>query len=297
MNFKQLKYFVSVAEELHFGRAAIRLHISQPPLSQQIKLLEDRLGVALFERNRRSVKLTASGQVFLQHAYQLIRQLQTAITDAKCAGRGEIGSLHIGYSRSALYCTKVLACIAAYREKYPEIDLQMQEGSTLSQIEDVAAERIDIGLVRGALPSSAKLLTSRTLSRERLVAILPLKHRLAGNTRISISDLRNERFVIFPRRLETALSDLVVSLLVKHGIQPDIAIEATSMSAIVGLVGAGVGVSIVPETVVQSHLSPVKVCQLREAVAEIELHVIARRKASPAANNFLSILQATLADC
>ena len=291
MNFKQLNYFVCVAEELHFGRAAAILHISQPPLSQQIKALEQQLGVTLFKRDRRSVELTESGHIFLKHAYGLIAQFKAALLEVKGVEMGVLGSLNIGYSRSAMYSHEVLNCITAFKAKYTEINVQMQEGSTLRQIEDMVAERIDIALVRGTLPPSAKLLLSQIISRERLVVILPLNHRFANGEKISINALLNERFVLFQREMGTALNASIYTLFKKYNALPEVAIEVTSMSAMLGLVGAGMGVSIVPETVLQAQLSPVKVCPLHEVSAKIELHAVTRREASPVAQNFLRILR------
>ena len=294
MHIKQLNYFVAVAEELHFGRAAARLHISQPPLSMHIKALESRLGVTLFERDRRSVKLTLSGSTFLQHAYRIVQQLQAAMADAQCAERGEVGTLRIGYSRSALYCDKTLSHIAAYRKKYPGIELQLQEGSTHNLISHVASNRIDIGLVRGALPSAVEPFTHQLVSTEPLVVIFPSTHWLAKKkdekAPISIKDLKDECFVMFETRSRTALTEFVTTLLINHEVRPNIAIETNSMSGIVGLVSAGLGISIIPASVARSHWSTVNACTLHETRAHIQLYAIAQPEISLAVQNFFNIL-------
>lgn len=252
MDFRQLKYFVAVAEELHFGKAAMRLHVSQPPLSQQIKGLEIQLGVQLFERNRRSVRLTPAGVEFLRHAYDVLRAADVAAQAARRAATGEVGEVGIGYSASALYSDVVLQAIVRYRKCYPAVNIRLVEGTTPSSVRDLEAGRIDTAFVRGPLP--AALATWRAgqvqlISSERLMVALPKRHELASRRGIALKELRDEHFVALARHMGTALNDLLDRLFEDARIPTSISIEATDIASLLGLVGAGAGISIVPTTV------------------------------------------------
>lgn len=275
MDFRQLQCFVAVAEELHFGRAAERLHLSQPPLSQQIRNLETRLGVRLFERNRRSVQVTAAGEAFLSHAHEVLRVAQLGVVAAQRAGAGETGQLRVGYSTSALYADVVLQAIVAYRKRHPDVDLQLVEGTTRSNARDVEEGRINTAFVRGPLPEGVaawKAARVRRLSRERLMVALPRAHPLAGRRAIAIKELQDERFVALARHLGTALNELIHGLFDASGqARPQIAMEATEMSSLLGLVGASAGIAIVPTTVAQARSRYVVFRALSDQDADVEL--------------------------
>jgi DNA-binding transcriptional LysR family regulator len=154
IELRHLRYFVAVAEELHFGRAAQRLHLAQPPLSQQIRKLEEILGYRLFERTSRSVSLTAAGAVFLERAQRTLRNIQRDIEETRSVGRGEVGSLHIGFVGSAMLAT-LPAIFRAYREAYPSVTLHLHESFTSKVIDGLQNGTLDAGLLRDGDPQTA----------------------------------------------------------------------------------------------------------------------------------------------
>ena len=291
MDLKQFRYFIAVAEELHFGRAARKLHRSQPPLSQQIKALETELGVQLLDRDRRNVKLTEAGRAFLVQAREVIEMVRAAALTARRAGNGELGVLRIGYSVSALYSETLLACIAHYREKFSSVEVELREGPTHVHVEDVLAGRSHIGFVRGPLPASADGLSKQVFSSERLMVALPAQHPLTGHDKIWLKDLRGERFVAFPKQMGAALNARLTELYREAEIVPDIAIEATEISSILGLVGAGAGVSIIPATVTAARPPNVIFRDLEDPSAHAELYAITPVNQTPATLNFLQLLR------
>ncbi|MFD1623988.1 LysR family transcriptional regulator [Azospirillum griseum] len=261
MDFRQTACFVAVAEELHFGRAAARLNLSQPPLSQQIKGLEERLGVRLFDRNRRGVRLTAAGEVYLRYARQILSLAESGADAARRAGLGEAGDLRVGYSASALYSDPVLVAIARHRHRHPAVNIRLVEHTTDQCVHALEAGRIDLALVRGPLPDLARNWPDErrtVVSREGLAVVFPPDHPLALadgalGTGLSLHELRGERFVILARRLGTALNSLLDELFAAAGVQPRIAVETAEMASLLGLVEAGTGVAIVPAAVARQR--------------------------------------------
>lgn len=294
MDFRQLKCFVAVAEELHFGRAAARLHLSQPPLSQQIRNLETQLGVRLFERNRHSVHLTPPGQAYLRHAHEVLRVAEAGALAAQRAGAGEVGELRVGYSTSALYADVVLQAIVRYRRRYPDVDVRLIEGTTRSSARDVEDRRIDMAFVRGPLPEGLADWGAdrvRLLSRERLMVALPRAHPLAGRRAIAMKELQGERFVALARHLGTALNELINRLFDGVApIRPAITIEATEMSSLLGLVGAGAGIALVPTTVAQARSRYVVFRALNDHGADVELFQLLPADPVPTAERLSALL-------
>lgn len=243
MELRHLKYFVAVAEELHFGRAARRLRMSQPPLSQQIAALESELGVRLFERGRRTA-LTHSGRVMLPEARATLEQAERAATSARRAGRGEIGNLSIGFVASATY--RALPMFSkAFREKYPDVELSLRSLTTEEQMDALEEGSIDIGLSRLPIPerSSARI-SARTFLREPLVAVLPEGHPSCHKEKVTLEDLSHERFILWPRRAGAAIFDKIMALCRKAGFHPEVVQESVYFLTIAGLVASGVGVSL-----------------------------------------------------
>jgi len=262
VELRHLRYFVAVAEELHFGRAAIRLHLAQPPLSQQIRKLEDILGHALFTRTSRAVRLTAAGEVFLDRARRTLRTVQEDIDEARSVGRGEIGSLRVGFIGSGML-TPIPAMLGRYRRKHPKADLQLREAMSSQIMQSLLDGAVDVGFLRdgGALPG----LESETLFSEPFVAVLPANHSLAHRKTISAVALRNEPFVFFPQMAGPVAFSKTVSLCEAHGFRPRIVQEAPQWLTVLRLVGAGLGVSIAPACV-QKIAAPDAVCvRLRSA--------------------------------
>ena len=198
MELRHLRYFVTVAEELHFGRAAQRLQIAQPPLSQQIRQLEEELGVQLFHRTKRSVQLTEAGQLFLEEACQILTRAEQAIQIVQRADRGETGRLTLGFVGSATYSVLPVV-LKVFRKRFPEVLLSLHEMTTTQQVQALHEDRIHLGFVRPPIHEQELMIES--ILKEPFVAVLPKFHRLANETQISLRSLANDPFILFPRYL------------------------------------------------------------------------------------------------
>ncbi len=247
MELRQLRYFVAVAEELHFRRAAERLHISQPPLSQQIRALEDELGFALLTRTRRRVQLTAAGDAFLRDARAILTELDGAVATARRIDAGQTGRLRIGFVGSALLSI-VPGTVERFRAGRPAVAIELRERSTVDQLRAVRAGVVDVGLVRPPIEDEGAL-RAETVLRERTVAALPAGHELAGLSRVSLRRLAAEPLVLFPRDQAPGYHDLLIGALAGAGAGPHVIQYAPEMMTIIGLVAAGTGVSLVPASV------------------------------------------------
>lgn len=251
MELRHLRYFIAVAEELHFGRAARRLHIAQPPLSQQIRALEDELGVRLLDRNQRSVALTHAGALFLEEAYKTVAQADQAIRVAQRASRGEIGRLRIGFVSSIAYGPFPVR-LRAFRERFPHVALELHELTTTSQTEALLKGTVDLGLFRQEAESAhaprVEGLRMDLLRTEPFVVALPESHPLADRARIALSELHAEDFVLFPRTSNPGLHDYLVRGCRQAGFEPRIVQEADLMQTLVSLAAAGLGVTLTPSS-------------------------------------------------
>jgi DNA-binding transcriptional LysR family regulator len=256
IELRHLRYFVAVAEELHFGRAANRLHLAQPPLSQQIRKLEDILGHALFTRTSRAVKLTSAGQIFLDRARRTLQNVQEDLEEARSVGRGEVGFLRVGFISSSML-TPLPAMLGQYRRQYPKVNLQLHEAFTASVMQSLIKGTLDAGFLRDGDPSEA--LHIETLFTEPFVAVLPNDHPLSNRTIISAANLRDEPFVFFSPAAGKVAYEKPVSLCEAHGFRPRVVQEAPQWLTIMRLVGAGLGVSIAPACV-QQIAAPDAVC-------------------------------------
>ena len=245
MEIRHLRYFVAVAEELHFGRAARRLRIAQPPLSRQIRDLEDEMEVQLFLRDRRGVALTQAGASFLGDVRGVLGALARAVDQARRADRGEVGKIRVGYVSSVAY-SGLPEVLRAFRLKYPEVSIGLHEMPPAAQVKGLRDGEIDVGFVRAPMEESA--LESEVVRREPLVAALPASHRLASSRRIELSSLAREPFILFPRWRGPGFFDYIVGLCRAAGFSPSIAYEAAQLD-ILSLVAAGLGVSIVPSSI------------------------------------------------
>jgi DNA-binding transcriptional LysR family regulator len=246
---RHLRYFVAVAEELHFGRAAQRLMIAQPSLSTQIRDLERAVGAPLLERTRRHVELTAAGKVFLESARQTLALVERAVQSAQRAHRGEIGQVNLGFVGSAAY--EVLPrLLRAFRAAYPDVALQLSAMTTNEQVMALAERQLDLGLLRlSALENVdarlAQRLAWRVVAREPLVAVLPRAHPLASLESIPLAALANEAFILYPRSDSPAIHDAILACCLAAGFSPNITQESGEMQAIVGMVAGFVGVALV----------------------------------------------------
>ncbi|MFB9981311.1 LysR family transcriptional regulator [Mesorhizobium kowhaii] len=249
---RRLKYFVACGEELHFTRAAARLGIAQPPLSQQIKLLESEIGARLFDRTTRGVELTSAGASLLQEARAVIASAERAVINAQRIGRGEAGEIRVGFTGSIALNPIVPAVIASFRAAYPLVGVKLQEDTTTSSLRSLRDGRLDIALIRPSQVETEALFSQKLLDEQMLVAV-PASHDLAQRTSVKISELSLEPFVLYPRTNGQALYDLVVATCQANGFSPNIVQEAPQMVSTVSLVAAGIGVAMVTETMRQLH--------------------------------------------
>ena len=244
----QLRYFVAVAERLHFGRAAEALHISQPPLSRAIRALEERLGVRLLARTRRRVELTAEGSRLLDEARRLIGQLERSVLELRGMAAGEQGRLRVGFVSLADYGV-LPDLLRRYKSARPGIALALREMLSPEQAIALAAGELDFGLLLPPVAGEAAL-EHLVVQRERFVAALPSRHPLArGTGRLAMSELAGEPLVMIPRDIAPRLYDTVRGLAARGGFPLNVAQEAIQMQTVVSLVSSGLGVSSVPESV------------------------------------------------
>lgn len=291
MELRHLRYFVAVAEELHFGRAAERLRMAQPPLSQQIKALEQDLGARLFERNRRKVELTAAGAALLDEARDILRRAAEMGPLARSVATGEAGRLEIAFTGSVPFNDAMPRILGAFRRAHPEVWMSLREMSTGSQIEAVAEGRLDIGFARPADSNLPPNVASRRILREPLVLALPVDHPLAGRSTLSMTEVADEALVMNPRHIGTGLYDKIVLLCGRAGFTPRVAVEAHQMSTMISLVGAGLGLAVVPQTMSRIGFDGVAFAAIDDDQAFIDLLVIYRQGQLPmVATNFLCVV-------
>jgi DNA-binding transcriptional LysR family regulator len=287
MELRHLRYFVTLAEELHFGRAAQRLHIQQPPLSRQIQLLEAELGFPLFERSRRRVELTPAGHALLGRARQVFDALDAAIHDARSASEGESGRLVVGYPSSLAY-SGLTELLRAFRTRFPAVELSLRELSPGEQIDALKAGGLDVGFVRSSVDDPA--LGAELVRRESLMVVLPDDHRLAAQRTIALDALKHEPFVMFPRARGPAFFDQLMGLCHAAGFAPQIVQEAPQLD-IISMVAAGFGVSIMPSSM-RNFRRPGLSFRGIVGAPQVELSIVWRHQnLSPALHKFLDLVR------
>lgn len=292
MELRHLRYFRAVAEELHFGRAAQRLGIRQPPLSQQIRALEADLGVSLFDRNSRRVQLTAAGEALHAAAGDLLASVDAARLAVRRAGDGETGELVLGFVGSATNFLLPLA-VRRFRKRYPHVALTLLEMTTAEQIRALHDGALDVGLLRPPLASADEQgLELEVVGAERLVVAMPADHSLAGERSIAVDRLAHDRFVHFPRSLGPGLYDQISRYCQQNGFTPLVVQEAVQMQTIVALVAAGLGVALVPSSVARLRRSEVVYRSLVPAARVV--HLAAARRSdnrNPVGSNLFAIIR------
>lgn len=246
MNLKQLRYFVVLAETLHFRRAAERLNITQSPLSIAIQSLEAEIGAPLFHRTQRQVRLTEVGLRLLDHAGPLLARMEHAERDVRDLAAGKIGQLRIGFTAASSLLSPFPALISAFRRRFPEIEVILRDQTSLAQIESIASRDLDVGLLRRPSSPVPDAVSTRRLATDRLVVAMPRDHRLHDRPGLTIADLAGEDFIFFPRRMGVGIHDQILELCRKRGFAPRIVQEGTEATTIVGLVAAGLGIAILP---------------------------------------------------
>jgi DNA-binding transcriptional LysR family regulator len=270
---RHLRYFVAVAEELHFGRAARRLGIAQPPLSQQIRQLEQRLGVALFIRTSRQVALTPAGEALLRGARRVLAELGLAAAAARRAGAGETDALRVAYTDSAALSV-LPSAIQRFRSAMPTVHLDLVEGSTAAQIDAVGRDLVDLAVVRGPVVQPA--LRTEVVLREPFLLALPDPHPLTARARVELAALGGEPMVLFPRHLAPDFHDTISAMCRAAGFTPLVAYEGAEYQTILSLVAAGLGVSLVPRSVGNLQRRGVVYRELPDAPPRAEIAAVCR---------------------
>lgn len=290
-DFRQLRYFVMVAEELSFTRAALRLHISQPPLSQQIQALERDLGVTLLERSKRKVALTEPGKVFLEQARQILAQADLARSRTTAVAAGHSGQLRLAYTLSVSFHPALPHTLLRHRQIAPGVDVQLREMNNAPQFAALLANEIDVGFVRTEPRhlQDARKLRLRMLDREPLLLALPSSHPLATRDKVQMSEMADEAFVTQPREVAATLHDKLTTLAAAAGFQPHTVQQARQISGLLALVAAGLGIALVPATMRAVHLAGVSYVPLADPAAQMLLAVASRADdSSPVLAQFLS---------
>jgi len=287
LELRHLRYFVAVAEELHFGRAAERLHMAQPPLSQQVRRLEELIGTALFDRTSRRVALTEAGTAFLERSRRILDQVSADVDEAARIGRGQQGRLDIGFITSAIPLG-ITERIHACRSLYPAVQVQLHEGYTSLILDRLLAREIDMGVVRDSEPDPA--LTTTALATEPFVAVVPVEHPAAGQTVLDAGLLRDDPFVFYPRAAGERAYLRNLEPCRQAGYEPRVVQEASSWVTILHLIGAGLGVSIAPASATLTVPAGVRIIPLAGTHPRSEVQLVRRADDTRAVlTNFLRV--------
>lgn len=290
MELRQLRYFVAIAEEGSFSRAAIRLHVSQPPLSTQIRGLEQELGTPLLVRSNRGVSLTASGQVFYDEVRAILARLESARMRTVQADRGDVGMLSVGFVSIADYGILPPA-LKSFRSQYPLVEVQLHELTTDAQLRELRAGRLDLGL--GLAPVQEPDLEFTTIMREALLLAAPADHPAAAGDSADLRSLAKASFIVPPRDIAPGLYDLTISRCRSAGFAPRIVQNARQMQTVIGLVSCGMGLALVPSSVRNLKRTGVRYLRLRGRPSLIEVGILRRREAENVlAAHFVAALRA-----
>jgi DNA-binding transcriptional LysR family regulator len=290
MELRHLRYFVQVAEDLHFARAAAHLGISQPPLSQQIRVLEEELQVRLLERTSRRVALTPAGRLFLDAARATLREADNAISVARRAARGELGELAIGFSASAPFVPEIAHAIADFRHRFAEVALTLREIAGSDHLQQIEDHLLDLAFQRSrAIPDLPDALIAQAFLSERLYVGFPPGHRLARQDSVRIADLENEPMVLYSNERSTFTAHLI-DLLREGGIEPRIAQVVTDITTVFGLAAAGIGVMVLVESLRHLQSAMLTYRPLADDSATIMLWLVRHREPTLPCRNFLELL-------
>lgn len=286
MELTHLRYFIAVAEELHFGRAAARLHIAQPALSQQIKRLEDELEAKLFNRTSRRVELSAAGRIFLVKAHQIIERADEACSIITSLGKGQSGCLSIAFNEPAIN-TFLPKVIERFMRKYPEVQLSLKELNITEQFRAFDEKRLDLGFVR-PFGHDINTYSKRLMMREKYVLALPAKHKLCVNSKITLNMIGNEPLILFPRSEHPQLRDRFNECFRTAGLTPNIIQELASKRTSLALVATGIALTFIPESSMFQSSSGVEFRELDSDLPSIEIFAIwSSENDSPLIKNFL----------
>lgn len=297
MELRHLRYFIAVAEELHFTRAAARLHIGQPPLSHAIQVLEADVGAQLFVRTKRSVRMTEAGKLFLLDARRILALSEQAAETARRAQRGEAGELRIGFTFSTPLTPLFATVINRYRQQFPAVSLKLHEMATLPQLEALGQRNLDLGFVRptdGPVPEG---IVFGQLREDPLVAVLSTASPLARRRPVAMMELKDMPFVMYPPNAGTGIYPQIFRLCRAAGFTPQVGHTAGEASTIIGLVAAGCGVSVLPASFNRIHMDGVCYRPITDTGASTTL-LLAQRSAenNPLVDAFVALATAAASE-
>ncbi|MBO6949426.1 MAG: LysR family transcriptional regulator [Rhodospirillales bacterium] len=294
MDLRQIRQFIAVAEELHFGRAAERLGMTQPPLSMAIRTLEETLGVELFRRTKRRCTLTPAGAIWLVHARQLLADAERLPAIAQRAARGEVGRLRLAFVTIASY-TLLPDLVCRFRDAFPGVRVELREATSDVQFEALSDDEIDAGIIIRPAQDLRSTFMSRPLLSEPLVAVVPDKLAASlgdGPGPIAFEQIADAPLIFFPRHFAPAYFDIVADYYEAHGRPLQIYQEAIQMQTIIGLVAAGLGISLVPQSMTAMNRNGARYLTLAGTPPQIEVHMIWKKDdEQPALRSFLSLLE------
>jgi len=298
LDLRHLRYFAAVAEELHFGRAAKRLGIAQPPLSQQIQKLEGLLGTSLFERGRRQIALTDAGRVLLEETHKVLAAAERAVEETRRAAAGEVGMVTVAFAASVMFHT-LPGVIRAFRERFPGVRLELRELPTAFQLAGLRSGELDVGFLRESAPEDG--LRTETVMRERLMVAVARTHPLGergddASEPLELSALAEEDFVLFPPEIAPGLHGQVMSLCRQAGFAPRVVQESRELYTTVSLVEAGMGITIVPASIRKMGWTGVVYRHLPGASADTRIDMAWRSdNQRPAVRSFLDLARERVA--
>jgi DNA-binding transcriptional LysR family regulator len=276
MKLQQLRFFITVADELGFSKAAAKLHVAQPSLSVQIKALEEEVGARLFERDKHHVFLTQAGKKFQQHARALLSLAETAKFEARCAAAGEMGTLDFGYTASAIFSSVLARVIRHFRAQHPQVLLTLHELTSVEQFHGLLEHKLDVGVLRRPDIRTPVGLKISEWYRTPLVVAIPHDHALARRQSLTLADLKGDSFIMYPREAGTGIYWQVMDLCAKAGFRPRVAREVLESSTLIGLVAAGVGIAIVPADMNCIRFEGIEYKRLADAEAYSTLYLACR---------------------
>jgi len=289
MELTHLRYFVAVAEELHFGRAAAKLHIAQPALSQQIKRLEDELDTKLFNRTSRRVELSTAGKIFLNKAYVIIEQSDEAFAAIKSLGKGQSGYLSVAFNEPAIN-TFLPKAIAKFMNKYPDVQLSLKEVGIIEQFKAFDEKRLDLGFMR-PYGHDTSAFSKRLVLREKYVLVLPANHKLCVNSSLTLDMIGDEALILFSRATHPQLRKRFDECFQLSNFKPNIIQELSSKRTTLALVETGIALAFVPESSMLHSPSGVEFRELDSNLPAVEIFALWRSENdSPLIKNFLALI-------
>ena len=292
MELRHLRYFVAVAEEGHITRAALRLGLQQPPLSQQIRALEHEINVSLFLRHPRGVTLTDAGRSFFEDAQAILAQVDRAAARAQRTARGELGRIAVGFTTSAPFHPLVARAIRQFRQRRPEVSFELEESSSVDLVKALRDERLDAVFIRSAVADPAGL-AIHDLLREDMVVALPSRHALVRQPKLALRDLADETFILYRRPTGAGLYDVIIAACARAGFSPRVGQEAPRIVSTLNLVAAGLGVTLVPASLAGLPLEGVTYRPLKDRPTfRVPLDLVCRQAERSAATlDFIALVR------